>query len=239
MMGLAAPQSASRLVTLTWTPVTQPAGVTIDSWNVYRSTVSGGPYTFLVSILVATLTYTDNSVAAGGTYFYVITSVDTAGVKSMYSPSVNATILLGPPLSVSTATIPPTIVGATYNATLSAVGGSPPYTWEGSGVPGWTVNSAGLLSGTPTQSGVFVLSLTVDDSTGATATASIPVVVAQLTPSPVPNGNLMQYVDCGSNNGLINSINNALASLNPSENNTVYVLGACIENVAISGFERL
>jgi hypothetical protein len=60
-----------------------------------------------------------------------------------------------------------------------------------------------------------------------------------------PNANLnpidkiVRYVDCGSSNKLINSINGALTSLDPSEDNTIYVRGACIENVNITGFDRL
>ncbi|HEV2521679.1 MAG TPA: right-handed parallel beta-helix repeat-containing protein [Candidatus Acidoferrales bacterium] len=57
--------------------------------------------------------------------------------------------------------------------------------------------------------------------------------------SPLSTDKDVLYVDCGSSNTLINSINRALASLNPSEDNTVYVHGACRENVAISGFDRL
>ena len=49
----------------------------------------------------------------------------------------------------------------------------------------------------------------------------------------------VRYVDCGSTNKPINSINNALASLDPSEDNTIYVKGACKENVNIGGFDRL
>ncbi len=49
----------------------------------------------------------------------------------------------------------------------------------------------------------------------------------------------VRYVDCGSSNKLINTINGALASLDPSEDNSVYVRGACNENVTVSGFDRL
>lgn len=49
----------------------------------------------------------------------------------------------------------------------------------------------------------------------------------------------VRYVDCGSSNTLINSINTALAPLDPSEDNTIYVNGACKENVNITGFDRL
>jgi Right handed beta helix region len=51
--------------------------------------------------------------------------------------------------------------------------------------------------------------------------------------------NDVKYVNCSSSNKRDNSINTALASLDPSENNTIYVRGACNENVNITSFDRL
>ena len=75
-------------VTLTWTASTS----TVVGYNVYRSTVSGGPYTKLTSTADASTTYTDSAVTAGATYFYVVTSVDSSGVESANSSEVSATI---------------------------------------------------------------------------------------------------------------------------------------------------
>jgi predicted phage tail protein len=65
---------------------------TVAGYNVYRSTVSGGPYAKLDSALVAATTSTDTAVQAGQTYFYVVTSVDTSGLESAYSSETSATI---------------------------------------------------------------------------------------------------------------------------------------------------
>jgi hypothetical protein len=65
------------------------------------------------------------------------------------------------------------------------------------------------------------------------------VLAARPNPSPDSIHKDVRYVDCGSSNKLINSINAALASLDPSEDNTIYVHGACSENVNITGFDRL
>jgi hypothetical protein len=81
-------QPVSHSVTLTWTASTS----TVTGYNVYRSTVSGGPYTKLTSSPVAATTYADMSVQAAQTYFYVVTSVDSAGVESAYSTEVSATV---------------------------------------------------------------------------------------------------------------------------------------------------
>ncbi|MBW8780689.1 MAG: alginate lyase family protein [Verrucomicrobia bacterium] len=49
-----------------------------SSYTIKRSTVSGGPYTVLVSGLTAT-SYFDNTVVNGTTYYYVITAVNAGG----------------------------------------------------------------------------------------------------------------------------------------------------------------
>ena len=70
---------------------------------------------------------------------------------------------------------------------------------------------------------------------------SLPTNVRAALPNPDGDrvDNDVRYVNCGSSNKQINSINTALASLDPSERNTIYVRGACNENVNITGFDRL
>src|SRR2546425_561382 len=63
--------------TLSWNPSPSAA----VSYNVYRGTQSGGSYQKLNSSPVSTTTYTDNSVLAGQTYFYVVTAVDSRNME--------------------------------------------------------------------------------------------------------------------------------------------------------------
>jgi len=81
-------QTVSHSVTLTWTASTS----TVSGYNVYRSTVSGGPYTKVNSALVAPTSYVDTTVQSGQTYFYVATSVDSNGVESADSTEVSVTV---------------------------------------------------------------------------------------------------------------------------------------------------
>jgi len=53
--------------------------------------VSGGPYTLVNTSLINATSYTDTSVVAGQTYYYVTTAVDSAG-ESVYSNEVTAAI---------------------------------------------------------------------------------------------------------------------------------------------------
>jgi hypothetical protein len=65
---------------------------TATGYNVYRSTVAGGPYTRLNSTLNAAASYADSTVASGKTYYYVVTEVDSSGMESGYSSQVTAVI---------------------------------------------------------------------------------------------------------------------------------------------------
>jgi hypothetical protein len=79
---------ASYTVSLNWTP----GSSSYSGFNVYRGTVSGGPYTKVDSSTIPTTSYTDLGVASGQTYFYVATELDSTGTESGYSSEVSATI---------------------------------------------------------------------------------------------------------------------------------------------------
>ena len=82
-------QQTSHTVALTWT-----ASVSTDvvGYNIYRSTVSGGPYSILDAAPVATDGYTDSTVQSGQSYFYVVRAVDNTGTESINSSEVQAVI---------------------------------------------------------------------------------------------------------------------------------------------------
>ncbi len=77
---------ADDTINLNWDP---PAGPSPDSYNVYRSTVDGGPYTLLANVGGGFVAYDDNTVVQGTTYYYVVTSV-FGGQESVYSNQASA-----------------------------------------------------------------------------------------------------------------------------------------------------
>jgi len=81
-------QPVSHSVTLNLVPNSS----NVTGYNVYRSSVSSGPFTKLNSPLVTSTTYTDTAVVANQTYFYVGTAVDSAGTETAYSNQVSAMI---------------------------------------------------------------------------------------------------------------------------------------------------
>jgi hypothetical protein len=73
---------------LTW----NPSQNVVIGYNIYRGVTTGGPYSKINSVLDATTNYTDNTVAAGATYYYVATAVDASNMESGYSNEVKVTI---------------------------------------------------------------------------------------------------------------------------------------------------
>jgi len=76
-------------------------------------------------------------------------------------------------------------VQANFSYQVQVGGGIGPYTYGATGLPaGLSINSAGLISGTPTLAGIFPVTLTVTDSTAPTpliAPASLQLTVGALT----------------------------------------------------------
>jgi len=73
-----------------------------------------------------------------------------------------------------------------YSTTLQAAGGTPPYTfsWTGATPPGLALSPAGVISGTPTATGVFSFTVTVADFFTAQVSKPFDLTVATPTCSP-------------------------------------------------------
>ena len=88
LTGTGVAQSSSHYVSLSWNAATgNPAG-----YNVFRGTSSGGPYAMINTALEASTNYTDNTVVAGTTYYYVASAVNAQGEESAYSNVVKVVI---------------------------------------------------------------------------------------------------------------------------------------------------
>lgn len=146
--------------TFTWslTKGNLPAGLSLSSSTSSSVTILGTP-------------------TAIGTSDFTIQVVDSAG--GSVSRAFSITINPPPPLSIATHSLPQGTVGITYpNATLQASSGTPPYTWtvisctNCNGLPpGLSLSSAGVISGTPTTTGVFTFGVQVTDSSSPQQTA--------------------------------------------------------------------
>lgn len=88
LTGTGQSSASGHSVSLSWRTATG----TVVGYNVYRSTITGGPYSKLNSYPQPTTAYTDGSVAAGQTYYYVVTAVGVGSSESGYSDEVRADI---------------------------------------------------------------------------------------------------------------------------------------------------
>lgn len=75
-------------------------------FNVYRSVVSGGPYTKLTTsaLPITTLTFSDTTGMGGTKYFYVVTAIDAGGVESVNSNETFAIFISSSPNAPANAT---------------------------------------------------------------------------------------------------------------------------------------
>ncbi|HVG21827.1 MAG TPA: putative Ig domain-containing protein, partial [Blastocatellia bacterium] len=104
---------------------------------------------------------------------------DVNGIVFMY-PAAGVgpgplTVISAPPLLVGT-------VGNAYSQSLIASGGTTPYTWSlvagaGSLPAGLTLNSTGIISGTPSAAGVSSFAVRVTDAAGGAAQKSLSITV--------------------------------------------------------------
>jgi hypothetical protein len=81
-------------------------------------------------------------------------------------------------------TLPAEMEEAAYNQTLTATGGTAPYTFSvtsGMLPAGFTSSSSGLLSGTPASAGPFGFTITATDSNGFTGSTAYGLTLGQAT----------------------------------------------------------
>ena len=173
----------------------------------YTLTESGGtsPFTWSVSSgsLPAGLSLSPDGNLSGtptatGTSSFTVKVTDANGQSATQATSI--TVAAG--VSTTFAAPPAAAVNSPYSDTLTATGGTTPYTWSvnaGTLPAGITLSSAGVLSGTPTTTGSYPFTVNVIDANKGVATASITLVVTAalaLTFSAPPSGTVgVAYTD--------------------------------------------
>ena len=200
--GQADPTSASPIVfdVVFSEPVTgfTSAGVTLGgtagATTAVVTPVSSTNYTVSVSGMTVSGTVTA-SVNAGAAQD-AATNPNTASTSADNEVTYNAPVVV---ISISPATLPAGVAGTAYTQTLTASGGTPGYTFAvttGALPAGLTLSPAGVISGTPTASGVFNFEVTATDSLSNTGTRVYSLTIAGLTiavsPTALPPGDLRQ-----------------------------------------------
>ena len=165
-----------------------------DNWSITSGSLPSG-----LSLAQSSGTISGTPTAAGTfTFGVTITGTASSASATLTLTVVNKTATVSA-LSISSTSLPSGTSGKSYNASLSASGGTPGYTWSitsGSLPSGLSLSSSGTISGAPTASGTFTFTTTVTDSgspaQAQSATLSITVASAPsaltITTSALPSG---------------------------------------------------
>jgi hypothetical protein len=188
------------------TTTTLPAGETGSAYNA-TLTATGGVAPYSWSLTGGTLPGGLTLSAAGlisGTPTQAANPSIAVQVKDSASPAATVTktlslsvVLTGGPLQITTPSLPDGQANVAYSTTLTAIGGTKPYVWSisaGSLPGGLALNSSsGVISGTPTQSGTFSVTIQAKDSAGAPQTTTKALsfnVAAAVTPVQITTTSL-------------------------------------------------
>ena len=175
--------------TLTLSPTTLPGG-TVGTRYVQTITASGGSgsgyqYSLTSGSLppgLALRTLSGRVVGtptASGSYSFRVTATDSASNSGSRAYTIaisggSSTITLSP------TSLPGGTVGSVYSQTISASGGSSPYTFaksSGTLPAGLTLNSTGVLSGTPTTAATYSFTVQATDSASNSGSRAYSVTI--------------------------------------------------------------
>lgn len=151
-------------------------------WSLSGNTVPGLVLNQFTGVLSGTP-------SQSGTFTILVQATDSAGQRT----SKQLTLTVGQLITITPATVPNGTVGAAYSQTFTAAGGLAPYTFVIAGpVPGLSMNTAtGVLSGTPTQAGLFEFTIRVTDGAGQLGLRSYTLTIVsypQITTTSLPDG---------------------------------------------------
>ena len=129
----------------------------------------------------ATISGTAPTVAQATQYNFTASAKDSLGATSG-NQAYNVTVSPGVVI-VTSAALGPWTIGSPFTATLSASGGTPPYTFSDAGqtLPAWLSLTGNVLRGTPTATGSFQFTIKAVDSLSSSGTKTFTLPI-----NPVP-----------------------------------------------------
>ncbi len=235
---------------LTWT-TRELAPATVGITYAQQLAASGGvgalSYALTSGTLPAGLNLNANGAltgtpTAGGTFVLIVTVSDGAGATATQTFTLTVAAAI---VTIRPDTLADGQVGAAYSQALTASGGTGPYAFalaSGNLPPGLSLSPAGVVAGTPTQSGRFAVRIAATDTSGGTGpftgSRDYTIVIGDAPPlaaAPaltVPYGAPATPVPVALSGGPATS----LAITTPPANGTVTVSGTMISYQPRTGF---
>src|SRR4029079_8220650 len=164
---------------------TQTSGIGTITWSVTGTLPTGITLNTSTGVLSGTPTQT-------GSFPITVTATDANGCTG----SRIVTLVIGcQTITVNPTTLPNGTAGAPYSQTFTQTSGIGTITWSVTGTlpAGITLDSGtGVLSGTPTQTGSFPITVTATDGNGCTGSRAYTLVIGcqviTVNPATIPNG---------------------------------------------------
>jgi hypothetical protein len=179
-------------------PATLPNGTVGTAYN-QTVTASGGtaPYVFAISsgalptglLLNSATGAITGTPSAAGTFTFTITATDASGCFGSRLYEITIASPGCPAITLSPSTLPPGVVLFPYFQTITASGGTAPYTFtiaSGTLPSGLTLSAAGVISGAPQQPGLFNLTIRATDANGCQGSRAYSLAILPATPVDGP-----------------------------------------------------
>jgi len=156
--------------------LTGAGGVTPYTWSLVTGSLPTG-------LSLDTLGDVTGTPQATGTFNFTVQLADFLGSTVTQTLAITITTAT---VTIAPATLPDGVVGRAYSQTLSATGGTSPYSWGltwGVLPDGIYLTPPGVVSGTPTNYGTFSFIIQVNDSASGSASQMFTVEIAHSAPS--------------------------------------------------------
>jgi hypothetical protein len=153
-----------------------PAAAPSDNGAITGITASAPGFTGSFNVDTTSGVITVSNARPGGSYTVTVTATDSCGTTTSknFMLNVNCPVITVAPPTLANATL-----GLPYNHSISASGGTAPYsfTFTGTLPTGLTLNSDGTWSGAPSAANTFNFTVTATDANGCTGNRPYSVTI--------------------------------------------------------------
>jgi PKD repeat protein len=191
--------------------IVTPANPTVTVGGTQQFTATGMYNDSSTKDLTSQVTWASASASVA-----VVSTAGLASAETIGTTTISATLgsvtgstgltIVGGPLTINTTSLPDALVNQPYTATLTATGGTPPYTWSiaiGTLPAGLSLSpgaGVGVISGTPTTTGTVTFTMQVTSAAGDSVAKAFSIEVDAPSLTIWPSNPTPAIVDGGDPN---------------------------------------